>query len=354
MPAIFYPVNLDATTSSQCSSGSSDVSSPFLSCSGSPLYLCSCRVSRLLALLLGIMLTICRTHGTRNRTSNSSLGQTFPIAFSRLRGVLDADLHALDLEQLDVWRCEVYCDGSRICNHAYLLQYLIVSLPLPCFSAHADDRSSRFAGPSIYLGMRTLVLLLYITMSVWVPHLIYFWITVVGLCIAPFLFNPHQFSYSDFIIDYREFLRWMSRGNSRTHANSWVGYCRLSRTRITGFKRKRLGLPSEKVSYCEVYRKIPLTRAALERRTEGPLEGHCDWRDFRSRLPCSLIRHLLPLREVFRRGRKGPTGTAANCYHRPWSDRVEYGVPYHAVPHLSLPGSLREYTNHGSAIVLIV
>jgi 1,3-beta-glucan synthase len=39
----------------------------------------------------------------------------------------------------------------------------------------------------------------------------------------------------------------MSRGNSRTHANSWVGYCRLSRTRITGFKRKRLGLPSEKV-----------------------------------------------------------------------------------------------------------
>lgn len=106
---------------------------------------------------------------------------------------------------------------------------------------------SRFAGPSIYLGMRTLVLLLYITMSIFIPHLIYFWVTVLGLCIAPFLFNPHQFSFADFIIDYREFLRWMSRGNSRTHANSWVGYCRLSRTRITGFKRKRLGLPSEKV-----------------------------------------------------------------------------------------------------------
>lgn len=88
-------------------------------------------------------------------------------------------------------------------------------------------------------------------MAVFVPHIIYFWITVVGLCIAPFLFNPHQFSFTDFIIDYREFLRWMSRGNSRTHANSWVGYCRLSRTRITGFKRKRLGLPSEKVSAVE-------------------------------------------------------------------------------------------------------
>jgi 1,3-beta-glucan synthase len=95
--------------------------------------------------------------------------------------------------------------------------------------------------------MRTLILLLYITMTIWTPFLIYFWISVMALCISPFLFNPHQFSFADFIIDYREFLRWMSRGNSRTHANSWVGYCRLSRTKITGFKRKKLGLPSEKV-----------------------------------------------------------------------------------------------------------
>ncbi|KDQ20392.1 glycosyltransferase family 48 protein [Botryobasidium botryosum FD-172 SS1] len=107
---------------------------------------------------------------------------------------------------------------------------------------------SRFAGPSIYLGMRTLLMLLFVTLAIWMPHLIYFWITVLALCIAPFVFNPHQFSYSDFIIDYREYLRWMSRGNSRSHANSWIGYCRLSRTMITGYKKKRLGHPSEKLS----------------------------------------------------------------------------------------------------------
>jgi 1,3-beta-glucan synthase len=107
---------------------------------------------------------------------------------------------------------------------------------------------SRFAGPSIYLGIRTVIILLFATLTVWTWYMIYFWVTVMSLIIAPFLFNPHQFSFADFIIDYREFLRWMSRGNSRTHANSWVGYCRLSRTRITGFKRKRLGLPSEKLS----------------------------------------------------------------------------------------------------------
>lgn len=126
---------------------------------------------------------------------------------------------------------------------------------------------SRFAGPSIYLGMRTLISLLYVTLTLWSPYLIYFWISILALCIAPFLFNPHQFVFSDFIIDYRfvqfptifmidiytthghrEFLRWMSRGNSRSHNNSWIGYCRLSRTMITGYKKKRLGHPSEKLS----------------------------------------------------------------------------------------------------------
>lgn len=107
---------------------------------------------------------------------------------------------------------------------------------------------SRFAGPSIYMGMRTLLLLLYVTLTLWMPHLIYFWFNIIALCIAPFVFNPHQFAVVDFIIDYREYLRWMSRGNSRSHANSWVGYCRLSRTMITGYKKKRLGHPSEKLS----------------------------------------------------------------------------------------------------------
>jgi len=91
-------------------------------------------------------------------------------------------------------------------------------------------------------------MLLYVTLTIWTPYLIYFWISIISLCIAPFLFNPHQFSFSDFIIDYREFLRWMSRGNSRSHHNSWIGYCRLSRTMITGYKKKKLGHPSEKLS----------------------------------------------------------------------------------------------------------
>jgi 1,3-beta-glucan synthase len=65
---------------------------------------------------------------------------------------------------------------------------------------------SRFAGPSIYLGMRTLLMLLYATIATMNPFLIYFWVSTLALCIAPFIFNPHQFSVADFVIDYRQAL----------------------------------------------------------------------------------------------------------------------------------------------------
>jgi len=91
-------------------------------------------------------------------------------------------------------------------------------------------------------------MLLFSTMTVWGVWLLYFWISLLALCISPFLFNPHQFAWNDFFIDYREYLRWLSRGNTRSHAASWIGFCRLSRTRVTGFKRKALGDPSSKLS----------------------------------------------------------------------------------------------------------
>ncbi|CAJ0651913.1 8487_t:CDS:2 [Entrophospora sp. SA101] len=100
---------------------------------------------------------------------------------------------------------------------------------------------SLFTRSSIYLGMRILVILIFVSITMWLPHLIYFWVSAIALCISPFLFNPHQFSFIDFIIDYREFLRWMSRGNSKSHLNSWISYCRISRTMVTGYKKKKLG-----------------------------------------------------------------------------------------------------------------
>jgi len=107
---------------------------------------------------------------------------------------------------------------------------------------------SRFAGPSIYFGARLVMMLLFATLTIWQASLTYFYISLLALVVSPFLYNPHQFAWNDFFIDYRDFLRWLSRGNSRSHASSWIAFCRLSRTRITGYKRKALGDPSSKMS----------------------------------------------------------------------------------------------------------
>jgi 1,3-beta-glucan synthase len=107
---------------------------------------------------------------------------------------------------------------------------------------------ARFAAPAIYLGARSLMMMLFATLTIWGAWFIYFWATLLALCIAPFMYNPHQFSWNDFFIDYRDFLRWLSRGNSRSHGSSWIAFCRLSRTRITGYKRKVLGDPSAALS----------------------------------------------------------------------------------------------------------
>lgn len=115
---------------------------------------------------------------------------------------------------------------------------------------------ARFSGPSIYFGARLLMLLLFATVTVWQGALVYFWVSLFGLTISPFLYNPHQFAWNDFFIDYREFLRWLSRGNSRTHSSSWIAFCRLSRTKTTGYKRKVMGDASAKMS-------ADVTRAAI-------------------------------------------------------------------------------------------
>jgi 1,3-beta-glucan synthase len=58
---------------------------------------------------------------------------------------------------------------------------------------------SRFAGPSIYLGARSLLMLLFATFTIWQSALLYFWVSLLALCISPFVYNPHQFAWDDFL-----------------------------------------------------------------------------------------------------------------------------------------------------------
>ncbi|KAI8089088.1 family 48 glycosyltransferase [Halteromyces radiatus] len=98
----------------------------------------------------------------------------------------------------------------------------------------------RFADSSLYMGARHGLILLFASLIVWMPHLIYFWVTFIALVLSPFVFNPHQFSMIDFLIDYKQVLDWFFRGHgsdSKTTA-TWISFCRLSRMRMTGIKRQ--------------------------------------------------------------------------------------------------------------------
>ena len=58
---------------------------------------------------------------------------------------------------------------------------------------------SRFAGPSIYLGARSLMMLLFATITIWRPHLIYFWASLLALCVLPLLVQPPSIRMERFL-----------------------------------------------------------------------------------------------------------------------------------------------------------
>lgn len=107
---------------------------------------------------------------------------------------------------------------------------------------------SRYASTSIYSGSMVFLIVMFASLSMWQPSLLWFCITCTSMCLAPFLFNPHQFSWGDFFIDYREFLRWLSRGNSMWHKNSWIGFIRSHRAKYTGYKRIALGEEGQRIT----------------------------------------------------------------------------------------------------------
>ncbi|KAH3898998.1 putative 1,3-beta-D-glucan synthase SCDLUD_004419 [Saccharomycodes ludwigii] len=105
---------------------------------------------------------------------------------------------------------------------------------------------TRFSTTSIYSGCKLFLMLLFSMVSMWQPALLWFCITLISMCLAPFIFNPHQFSFVDFFVDYRELLRWFSHGYGAYSPNSWTSYTKVSRARYTGFKKKMISDESEK------------------------------------------------------------------------------------------------------------
>lgn len=101
-----------------------------------------------------------------------------------------------------------------------------------------SDLYARYCDTSLKFGAFSLLLVTYLTTALWKPAFIYFWLTATGLLLCPFLYNPNQYSWVDYFLDYKNLLRWLHSGNREYDSNSWASYAKLARSRYTGLKRK--------------------------------------------------------------------------------------------------------------------
>lgn len=150
-------------------------------------------------------------------------------------------MHFISLSPIfEVFVCQIYTDSLKKDIIFGGARYISTGRGFSITRVSFTKLYSAYAPTAIYSGARLFLLLLFATITMWRPAMLWFWITLVALTLSPFIFNPHQFSWIDFFLDYREFIRWLSRGNSNWHPHSWISYIRLTRSRFTGFKRSKL------------------------------------------------------------------------------------------------------------------
>nr|ABX80513.1 putative beta-1,3-glucan synthase catalytic subunit 3 [Candida parapsilosis] len=154
-----------------------------------------------------------------------------------VRSIFRVILHIVSLSPFfEVFLCQVY---SRALRDNFVFgeaQYIATGRDFAISRISFATLYTRYANLSIYSGIEIFMVILFGMMTVKRVALLWFVITVLALCFAPFMFNPHQFSFMDFFLDYRDFIRWLSRGNSKAKESSWIQFCQNERSRLTGEK----------------------------------------------------------------------------------------------------------------------
>ena len=154
-----------------------------------------------------------------------------------IKAIYRTMLHIVSLSPFfEVFICQVYSKALRD-NLVYgEAKYIATGRGFAISRVSFAQLYTRYANLSIYYGGEILLVVIFGMMSIKREAILWFVITIVSLCLAPFLFNPHQFNFIDFFVDYRDFIRWLSRGNSKTKRLSWINFTKTSRLRLTGEK----------------------------------------------------------------------------------------------------------------------
>lgn len=138
----------------------------------------------------------------------------------------------------EVFACQIYAKSLSESISKGDAKYMATGRGFATCRYQFNYLFTRYSYFSIYYGSTLFLTLSFACLTIWQVSLLWFFISFVSMCLAPFYFNPHQFSWKQFFIDYRETIRWFSRGNSRWHNNSWYGYQKLMRLKELGCKKK--------------------------------------------------------------------------------------------------------------------
>ncbi|RLV91253.1 13-beta-glucan synthase component FKS3 [Spathaspora sp. JA1] len=138
----------------------------------------------------------------------------------------------------EVFVCQIYSKSLRDNLIFGQAQYIGTGRGFAISRVAFSKLYSQYAGSSIYYGCEIFLVILFASLTIWRKALIWFVITIISLCLAPFLFNPHQFSMGDFFVDYGNYIKWLSSGNSsKAIKSSWIHHAKTKRSKLTGEKQ---------------------------------------------------------------------------------------------------------------------
>ncbi|SSD61339.1 related to 1,3-beta-glucan synthase component FKS1 [Saccharomycodes ludwigii] len=140
----------------------------------------------------------------------------------------------------EIFVCKIYA-GSLVNNLAFGgARYIATGRGFAIVRTPFSSLYSKYAPVSFYFAIILALLLLITSLAAWDFTLLYFWFTLSALLFSPFVFNPNQFLWCEFFIDYKHYLIWLFSGNSSKSKSpeTWIQYIRDLRMGITGSKKK--------------------------------------------------------------------------------------------------------------------
>lgn len=146
--------------------------------------------------------------------------------------------HVLSLSSIfEIFVCKVYAHSLVRDLTVGGAQYIATGRGFATRREKFTEIFSRFGYVSLRPGIFYVLLLTYLSIHLWGLAYIYFWITILGFVVSPFLYNPNQLQFDAFFIDYLHFLRWMSFSNSKDSV-SWIDFTKRERSQYTGVKKR--------------------------------------------------------------------------------------------------------------------